>query len=93
MSPTVQPTIAISMGDPVGIGPEIIIKALPDPGLLPMVPWVVVGDADVWRETAASVGIDVPAEVVSRLRDAETWSSPWSSIGARSRACGGVPVS
>ena len=26
----VQPTIAITMGDPAGIGPEIIVKALAD---------------------------------------------------------------
>ena len=43
MTPTLQPTIAISMGDPVGIGPEIIVKALADPGLLRMARWVIVG--------------------------------------------------
>jgi 4-phospho-D-threonate 3-dehydrogenase / 4-phospho-D-erythronate 3-dehydrogenase len=48
MTPTVQPTIAVSMGDSFGIGPEIIVKALADPGLLPMARWVIVGDADVW---------------------------------------------
>jgi 4-hydroxy-L-threonine phosphate dehydrogenase PdxA len=30
MTTTVQPTIAITMGDPVGIGPEIIVKVLAD---------------------------------------------------------------
>ena len=30
MTANVQPTIAISMGDPAGIGPEIIVKALAD---------------------------------------------------------------
>jgi 4-hydroxy-L-threonine phosphate dehydrogenase PdxA len=32
MTTTVQPTIAIIMGDPVGIGPEIIVKVLADHG-------------------------------------------------------------
>jgi 4-hydroxy-L-threonine phosphate dehydrogenase PdxA len=28
-----RPTIAITMGDPAGIGPEVIVKALADPVL------------------------------------------------------------
>ena len=28
-----QPVIGITMGDPVGIGPEIIVKALADPDI------------------------------------------------------------
>jgi 4-hydroxy-L-threonine phosphate dehydrogenase PdxA len=32
MTTTVQPTIPITMGDPVGIGPESIVKVLADPG-------------------------------------------------------------
>jgi 4-hydroxythreonine-4-phosphate dehydrogenase len=75
MSRIVQPTIAISMGDPAGVGPEIIVKALADSGLLPLARWVIVGDAEVWRETIATVGIDVPAQVVARLQDAESGSS------------------
>jgi 4-phospho-D-threonate 3-dehydrogenase / 4-phospho-D-erythronate 3-dehydrogenase len=71
MTPTVQPTIAITMGDPAGVGPEIIVKALADPGLLPMARWVIVGDADVWRETVATLRIDIPAHVVPRLQNAE----------------------
>jgi 4-hydroxythreonine-4-phosphate dehydrogenase len=75
MITTVQPTIAISMGDPAGIGPEIIIKALADPDLLPMARWVIVGDAEVWRETAAALGMDLPIGVVSRFEDAEAGAS------------------
>lgn len=44
--------IAVTMGDPAGIGPEIIIKSLSEPGLL--VPrwwwWAVCARCDVlWR--------------------------------------------
>jgi 4-hydroxythreonine-4-phosphate dehydrogenase len=99
MTTTVQPTIAISMGDPAGIGPEIIVKALADPVLLPMVRWVIVGDADVWRKTVAALVINVPVDVVSRLEDAEAVSStvfldrrqlqgaPWR-VGELSASCG-----
>jgi 4-phospho-D-threonate 3-dehydrogenase / 4-phospho-D-erythronate 3-dehydrogenase len=75
MTTTVQPTIAISMGDPAGIGPEIIVKALADPVLLPMASWVIVGDADVWRETIATLRIDVAVDAVPRLEDAKAGSS------------------
>ena len=38
------PTIALTMGDPAGIGPEIVVKALADPSIAPLANWVVVGD-------------------------------------------------
>jgi 4-hydroxythreonine-4-phosphate dehydrogenase len=75
MTATVQPRIAISMGDPAGIGPEIIVKALADPAVLPLARWVIVGDAEVWRETLASLAIHLPADVVQNLQDAEAGSS------------------
>jgi len=41
------PTIAISMGDPAGIGPEIVVKALADRELTALAHWLVVGDGRV----------------------------------------------
>jgi 4-phospho-D-threonate 3-dehydrogenase / 4-phospho-D-erythronate 3-dehydrogenase len=76
MTSNVQPTIAITMGDPAGVGTEIIVKALNDPALLPIARWVIVGDADIWRDTVAALGIDVPAEVVTEFQDATIGSSP-----------------
>jgi 4-phospho-D-threonate 3-dehydrogenase / 4-phospho-D-erythronate 3-dehydrogenase len=89
MTATIQPTIAISMGDPAGIGPEIIIKALADHTLLPMARWVIVGDADVWRDTTATLAIDVPADVVQRLQDAEP---RFSTVFLERRQLQGVPL-
>jgi 4-hydroxythreonine-4-phosphate dehydrogenase len=71
MTPTAQPTIAITMGDPAGIGSEIIVKALADQTLRPMARWVIAGDKEVWRETVATLGLDVPADIVQRLQDAD----------------------
>lgn len=42
-----QPVIAITMGDAAGVGPEVVRKALLDPGLRAVAEWVVVGDAAV----------------------------------------------
>ena len=38
------PVIALTMGDPAGVGPEIVLKALADPEIAPLAEWVVVGD-------------------------------------------------
>jgi 4-hydroxythreonine-4-phosphate dehydrogenase len=45
------PTIALTMGDPAGIGPEIVLKALADPEVAPLARWVVVGDGRVLKMT------------------------------------------
>ena len=45
------PVIALTMGDPAGIGPEIVLKALADPQLAPLARWIVVGDVAVLRMT------------------------------------------
>jgi 4-phospho-D-threonate 3-dehydrogenase / 4-phospho-D-erythronate 3-dehydrogenase len=41
------PTVAISMGDPAGIGPEVVIKALADKGISCLARWIIVGDESV----------------------------------------------
>jgi 4-hydroxythreonine-4-phosphate dehydrogenase len=38
------PVIALTMGDPAGIGPEIVVKAVSDPAVAALAKWVVVGD-------------------------------------------------
>jgi 4-hydroxythreonine-4-phosphate dehydrogenase len=47
--------IGISMGDPAGVGPEIIVKALSRPQVLEMCRPVVVGDASVITRAAAVI--------------------------------------
>jgi 4-hydroxythreonine-4-phosphate dehydrogenase len=58
------PRIALTMGDPSGIGPEIIAKAVTDPEMRGLADWVVVGDADVLARAAAVTGCEVPAEQI-----------------------------
>ena len=52
------PTIALTTGDPAGIGPEIVLKALADPEIAPLAHWIVVGDARIlaMAERAADAG-------------------------------------
>lgn len=47
--------VAITMGDPAGIGPEIVVKTFADPDFA--VPAIVIGDPDVLSATAARLGL------------------------------------
>jgi 4-hydroxythreonine-4-phosphate dehydrogenase len=44
--------LAITMGDPAGIGPEVALKALSRPAIRRRVQPILVGDPNVWIETA-----------------------------------------
>ena len=54
-----KPVIGISMGDPAGIGPEIIVKALSSAEVYAACRPVVVGDAGVMRQAVQLLGKDV----------------------------------
>jgi len=60
------PVIALTMGDPAGIGPEIVLKALADPALAPLARWVVVGDARVLGQAEGIAGVKLES---AELRD------------------------
>ena len=47
------PRIAISIGDPAGIGPEVVVKALIDPEVSRLADWLIVGDTAVIRRAEA----------------------------------------
>ena len=60
-----KPTIAISMGDAAGVGPEVILKALADPEIRELGAWRVAGSPEVMRRTAVALGIEpLPGEWV-----------------------------
>jgi 4-hydroxythreonine-4-phosphate dehydrogenase len=50
-----KPLLGITMGDPAGIGPEIIVKALAEAGLYEICTPVVVADPGVMRRAAAEI--------------------------------------
>jgi 4-hydroxythreonine-4-phosphate dehydrogenase len=54
-----RPIVAITMGDPVGIGPEIIVKALAEPILYELCRPLVLGDVRVLAHTAEWLGAKV----------------------------------
>lgn len=54
----VRPRIAVSLGDPNGVGPEVILKALTTPELYGMLRPLVVGSRSVLRHHANVLGLD-----------------------------------
>ena len=58
------PRLAITLGDPAGIGPEVVVKALARPDVRAACVPVVIGDAEILRETAARVRLPFDAEIV-----------------------------
>ncbi len=60
MSEAQLPRVAITMGDPSGIGPEVVVKALADPRVRASCqPWVI-GDLERLREAQRLTGTSVP---------------------------------
>jgi 4-hydroxythreonine-4-phosphate dehydrogenase len=73
MTPS-RPLLAITMGDPAGVGPEIVIKALARPVVHERCRALVMGDARILQRAADIVAPSGPAprfEVVRRPGDAQ----------------------
>lgn len=68
-----KPVIAVPIGDPAGIGPEITAKALSDPAVQEKAVCVAIGDCKIMENAIRITGsdielhlIDVPAQAVDR---------------------------
>jgi 4-hydroxythreonine-4-phosphate dehydrogenase len=51
------PTIVLTMGDPAGVGPEIVLRALADPEVAPLAHWIVAGDLRILEIAGRSTGL------------------------------------
>lgn len=69
-----RPRIAITMGDPAGVGPEICLKLMARADILALCQPLIFGDADILRRVAAHCDLPFPATVIdgSRWREAPT---------------------
>jgi 4-hydroxythreonine-4-phosphate dehydrogenase len=65
--------IAIAVGDPAGIGPEVSLKAALDPAVRDACRVLLVGDADVLKRHAAACRIAADLRVIARPADGD-WS-------------------
>jgi 4-phospho-D-threonate 3-dehydrogenase / 4-phospho-D-erythronate 3-dehydrogenase len=55
-----RPLLAISMGDPAGIGPEVTLKALAEPDLYSWCRPLIIGDGRILARAASLCGADAP---------------------------------
>jgi 4-hydroxythreonine-4-phosphate dehydrogenase len=66
-----RPILGITMGDPAGVGPEIIARAAADPEVVRTSRPVVVGDASVMREALRLVGSPLTLHPVAGIGGCE----------------------
>jgi 4-hydroxythreonine-4-phosphate dehydrogenase len=59
-----RPVVAITMGDPAGIGPELCLRALQERSLQDECAPVVLGDAGILQRVARACGLPEPAAVL-----------------------------
>ncbi len=70
--PGFRPTLAITMGDVAGIGPEVIACSLSKADYRSRFHPVVVGDADVLERAAQLLKLDLPIEEIDSLSELES---------------------
>lgn len=62
--------LALALGDPAGVGPELIAEAWARRGAEDLPPFLIAGGAKLLRVAAASRGIDLPTESIADPREA-----------------------
>lgn len=71
-----RPLIAITMGDPAGVGPEVCLQLLANPEVAEFAIPVVFGDAEILRQCAENTGLPIPDRVIAE----ENWESERGAI-------------
>jgi len=66
---TIAP-LAVSLGDPAGVGPELICEAWARREAAGLRPFFVVGGADILKSAAATRGLDIPIRIIAAAEDA-----------------------
>ena len=70
MAETRIPTIGITMGDPAGIGPEIVCRSLTEPAVYDVCRPVVIGSRAALEKAAAAIGSHQRIQAVNDPADA-----------------------
>ena len=64
-----RPILGVTMGDPAGVGPEIIARALAEPAVIASSRPVVIGSAAIMKEALGLVGSPLALHVVRGIAD------------------------
>jgi len=66
-----KPTLAITIGDPAGIGPEIVAKTLADPETYRICNPIVVGDKHAVNMGIEIAGVSLETNIISSINGAK----------------------
>lgn len=61
-----KPRLAITIGDPAGVGPELALRAINDPAVVDRCVPILFGDRSVLENVGGRLNLPVPQQVVSR---------------------------
>lgn len=76
-----KPRIALTMGDPAGVGPEICLRALASEELRNLMQLLVFGDAAVLAKCAKVTGLPTPDRVITKSQwQAETMTGDSNAV-------------
>lgn len=72
--------IGITMGDPCGIGPEIILKSLKSPAVRKIANYVIIGNKNVFDQAASTLKIPLKYRIISHITEIENTNQPVSLL-------------
>jgi 4-hydroxythreonine-4-phosphate dehydrogenase len=70
------PRVAITMGDPAGVGPEVCLRLLADADIRRECVPVVFGDAEILRRVAAAARLPLATPSIT----ADQWRADWAAV-------------
>jgi len=100
-----RPVVGITMGDPAGIGPEIIVKAILEYDINKICRPVVIGDAEVIKKVLKTCRLRAEIKVIDKIASAPAGSGKIEIVdlhnidvkglkyGVPGKACGSAAVS
>lgn len=81
-----KPVIALTMGDPAGVGPELCLRMLADPSVLACCTPIIFGDARLLQRVANATGLPFPGRAA--FRDIPCHGMDSVQPGTLAPACG-----
>lgn len=72
------PRLALTMGDPVGVGPEVAVRAATDPRVLQVAVPVVIGDAAILARAVSACGLAARINEIGSIHEASPFAGPGS---------------
>lgn len=67
------PVIAVSLGDPCGVGPEVIVKSFMDPDIKKLANFIVCGPVSILQKAKESVGCDCSLQKITQSGILKGW--------------------